>query len=221
MPPVDLWRWELQLLPLNADPGLAARAAGSDVIVRAVDQLPDTVPAGFRRLERPLTQPLLANPARISWAAKPLEILIADRLPTSDPADPSDPATTQPAATQPAAASPGQSHVIPPPPRSGPDDRQQSLPHPAAGAAAAARTPGRWYDWCHASARPPRVHHCNGDFVAAVHGYLRGVGEELYRTNGLVLRDGKHASSRGPRADTAWLAGTRATGRARTRGLLL
>jgi hypothetical protein len=102
MPPVDLWHWEVQLLPRGVEPGLAARAAESDVLVRPVDQLPDTVFPGFRRLERPLTQPLLANPARISWAAKPFEILVAERLPVSDVVDSAEPAATEPSQTRPA-----------------------------------------------------------------------------------------------------------------------
>jgi hypothetical protein len=102
MPPVDLWYWELQLLPRDTDPGMAARAAGSDVVVRPVDQLPDTVPAEFRRLERPLADPLLANPARISWAAKPFEILAAERLPASAVDDSAEPAATEPSQTRPA-----------------------------------------------------------------------------------------------------------------------
>jgi hypothetical protein len=102
MPPVDLWHWELQLLPRGADPGAAARAADSDLLVRAVDQLPETVPAGFRRLERPLTQPLLANPARISWAAKPFEILVTEKLPMSDVVDLVEQAATEPSQTRPA-----------------------------------------------------------------------------------------------------------------------
>jgi hypothetical protein len=102
VPPVDLWHWELQLLPQGAEPGIAARAAGSDVVVRAVDQLPETVPPGFRRLERPLTQPLLANPARISWAAKPFEILVTERLPVSAVDDSAEPAATEPSQTRPA-----------------------------------------------------------------------------------------------------------------------
>jgi hypothetical protein len=102
MPPVDLWHWELQLLPRGAEPGVAARAAGSDLLVRPVDQLPDNVLPGFRRLERPLTQPLLANPARISWAAKPFEILVAEKLPMSDVVDWVEQAATEPSQTRPA-----------------------------------------------------------------------------------------------------------------------
>jgi hypothetical protein len=102
VPPVDLWHWELQLLPRGVEPAPAARAAGSDVLVRAVDQLPETVAPGFRRLERPLAQPLLANPARISWAAKPFEILAAEKLPVSAVDDSAEPAATEPSQTRPA-----------------------------------------------------------------------------------------------------------------------
>jgi hypothetical protein len=102
MPPVDLWHWDLQLLPRGVAPGAAARAAESDLVLRPVDQLPDTVTPGFRRFERPLAQPLLANPARISWAAKPFEILVAEKLPASVAVDSAEPEETEPSQTRPA-----------------------------------------------------------------------------------------------------------------------
>ena len=50
MPPVDLWRWELVLLPRNG-----AEPAPGDVLVRVIDQGPRAA-------------------APISWAAKPFKI---------------------------------------------------------------------------------------------------------------------------------------------------
>lgn len=96
VPPVDLWKWKLQLTPLGVRPYLAANSAGSDVIVRAIDQLPDTVPTGWRRLQPALPAPLLAIPAKISWAAKPMEIRVAERLPTSVADDSAERAATEP-----------------------------------------------------------------------------------------------------------------------------
>jgi hypothetical protein len=99
VPPVDLWKWKLHLLPRGSIPSVAAKAAGADVLVMAVDQMPEEVPRGFRRLERPFTEPLLANPAKISWAAKPFEILAADKLPASAGDGSAEPAATEPSQT--------------------------------------------------------------------------------------------------------------------------
>ena len=92
LPPVDLWRWRLELMPRGRPAADAARATGADVFVRAVDAPGAHVPEGFRRLD--LLSPrnsALGEPARISWAAKPLEVLVADPPVPPQPPQPPEP----------------------------------------------------------------------------------------------------------------------------------
>jgi hypothetical protein len=86
LPPVDLFEWRIELLPRGAP-----TAPADAVFVRAVDALPATPPPpGFDRLESP-EHPLLRRfPSRISWAAKPSEVLV----PRPDAAAPSAPSRT-------------------------------------------------------------------------------------------------------------------------------
>ena len=75
MPPVDLTRWQLLLLPAND-----STIAEPDVIVRAIDAIPDPY-------NNPLYERFYATghrtwfAARISWADKPFEILVRRELP--------------------------------------------------------------------------------------------------------------------------------------------
>ncbi len=73
MPPVDLFRWQLVLLPR----GQAVPELGTmDLFVATVD-VPTDAPEGFRHLVR---GPRWADlwPSRISWANKPIDLFIAD-----------------------------------------------------------------------------------------------------------------------------------------------
>jgi hypothetical protein len=79
MPPVNLWTWTLELLPRGQAPEESARAAGAEVLLRFVDDVPRTIPPGFRRLPPPGDTWLYDWPARISWAAKPFDVLVAER----------------------------------------------------------------------------------------------------------------------------------------------
>jgi hypothetical protein len=68
MPPVDLWKWHILL----SDP--AAPLTG-DVVVRPVDYPPAApAPEGYRRMMIPGEH----RPAPITWADKPIEILIRE-----------------------------------------------------------------------------------------------------------------------------------------------
>ena len=73
LPPVDLFRWKITLLPKHLQAPL--RADDDQVIVRAVDEIPAGVPDGFQRISLPGPWLVGRFPARISWAAKPIEIL--------------------------------------------------------------------------------------------------------------------------------------------------
>lgn len=96
VPPVDLWRWKLLLLPRGKPVYDAARDAGADALLRAVDRMPGEVPAGFRRLDSMTPESFLTRPAPISWAAKPFEILVAETPPASDAGGSAGPATSAP-----------------------------------------------------------------------------------------------------------------------------
>lgn len=85
MPPVDLWRWELILLPRATATAQDAFQIGADVYLRAVDD--------------PADGGMFHRPARISWAAKPFEIRAADTPPASDAAGSAAPAASSPSRT--------------------------------------------------------------------------------------------------------------------------
>ena len=75
MPPVDLWQWELVLLPRDG-----GAPAPDDVMVRVIDHGPRAA-------------------APISWAAKPFEIRVAERPPASAAGGSAGPAATAPSRT--------------------------------------------------------------------------------------------------------------------------
>jgi hypothetical protein len=99
MPPVDLWRWELALLPRGTPAHDAARSAQADVLLRPADRMPAEAPPGFRRLDPLMPNRLLQRPAPISWAAKPIEILAVETPPVSAGAGSAAPAATSPSPT--------------------------------------------------------------------------------------------------------------------------
>ncbi|MGC4032269.1 MAG: hypothetical protein QM754_11165 [Tepidisphaeraceae bacterium] len=75
-PAIDLWKWNLRLLPPNAAPT-------GDVALRAIDDpaaLP-RVPVGYRRQIVTADTP----PAPITWANKPFELLIKEKTETTVP----------------------------------------------------------------------------------------------------------------------------------------
>jgi hypothetical protein len=82
LPPVDLWRWEINLLPRHTPPVEAARDIDADVLIRPLDEYNEnTTPkvAGFVRIIRLVLSFWVYLPTEISWAAKPFEILVAER----------------------------------------------------------------------------------------------------------------------------------------------
>ena len=66
MPPVDLFRWQIVLLPRGA----AIESSTADVTLRATDDVPPSPPA----LPQARDLPSHYLPTRISWAAKPFEV---------------------------------------------------------------------------------------------------------------------------------------------------
>jgi hypothetical protein len=72
LPPIDLWRWKLMLVPR----GYRAGAGDFDVIVRAVDVPVKGDVRGYELLPDGGFSPAAWWPARISWAAKPFEVLV-------------------------------------------------------------------------------------------------------------------------------------------------
>ena len=99
MPPVDLWRWHMSLLPRGAAPIESAKSIDADVFLRPMDDYTDynaPTPAGFKRVIRLVPSYWVFLPAPISWAAKPFEILVAERLPVSDAVGSAAPAATAP-----------------------------------------------------------------------------------------------------------------------------
>jgi hypothetical protein len=62
LPPANLWRWQLELMPRHTDPVVAARQARAGAFVQAVDELPDEVPEGFRRVRSTGLSAVLAHP---------------------------------------------------------------------------------------------------------------------------------------------------------------
>ena len=72
LPPVDLFRWRLKLLPAGETP---AERFDADVFVRAVDDPSRGVGVGLP----PPTVPLAwGSPSVMSWAAKPFEVRVRD-----------------------------------------------------------------------------------------------------------------------------------------------
>ena len=72
LPPVNLFDRPIELLPR----GTSMPDGGGAVVVRAVDDLPQSAPPeGYRRWESPEPPVLRLAPSRISWAAKPFEVL--------------------------------------------------------------------------------------------------------------------------------------------------
>jgi hypothetical protein len=96
MPPVNLWRWRLELLPRGKPPLESTHALGSAVFLRAVDSPTDEPHPGFRPLSGPDGFTNHVWPARISWAAKPFEILVAERPSASASVDLVAPAASAP-----------------------------------------------------------------------------------------------------------------------------
>lgn len=76
VPPVDLFRWQMMLLPKDAIP---PQPDVFDAYVAAVDRARPTL-VGFRRLAAEETRGS-PWPARISWANKPIDLFTAEPLP--------------------------------------------------------------------------------------------------------------------------------------------
>ena len=80
LPPVDLFHWQLWLLPRAASPA-ALPTLSPDVVVRALDVAPSAASAvlpGYRRLPQQGFGFPHRFPTRISWAAKPFEIVVRE-----------------------------------------------------------------------------------------------------------------------------------------------
>ena len=94
LPPVNLFDRPIELLPRGAAAPQEARA----VVARAVDELPEAKPQGaYVRWPSPEHPVLRPFPSRISWAAKPFEVLVPARWEAGGP--PGGGATTAPART--------------------------------------------------------------------------------------------------------------------------
>ena len=74
VPPVDLFRWQLVLLPKGQT---EPKAEVADVFVAAVDTPSATAPAGYG-LAAPKQNETLLPPTRISWANKPIDLFVAN-----------------------------------------------------------------------------------------------------------------------------------------------
>jgi hypothetical protein len=97
MPPVDLWRWEMYLLPRTQVPVDAAHDIDADVVLRAVDRVTlYSGEHGYRTLDPMELNPFLSRPAPISWAAKPFEILVRETPPASAGGGSAGPAASAP-----------------------------------------------------------------------------------------------------------------------------
>jgi hypothetical protein len=96
-PPVDLWQWEMILLPRGKETPEETWRLRADVFLRAVDDLPLAVKGEVNaRLPSWPDLPLLSYPARISWAAKPIESRVGERRPASAAADSAAPTASSP-----------------------------------------------------------------------------------------------------------------------------
>jgi len=88
LPPLDLFHWQIVLLPRGFDPLAEQAEAQYDVLLRPVDVL-RTHPAAAGHRYRLISQRTFDDlfPSRISWAAKPFEIWVrADLLQQTRPA---------------------------------------------------------------------------------------------------------------------------------------
>lgn len=86
LPPVDLFRWRLVLLPRGAAPDSLPDVAAADVIIQAIDHppVPSSSSNGYVTLPSAGPRPQFITP--ISWAAKPFRVLArAELLPRAKP----------------------------------------------------------------------------------------------------------------------------------------
>lgn len=78
LPPVDLFRWRLVLLPRGID--ITRDSTDADVIVRAVDEIGSNGASAGPFVRQSMLGSSDAFPTRISWAGKPFEVWVRPDL---------------------------------------------------------------------------------------------------------------------------------------------